>query len=66
MTVATIQVQLQDEVAEAYNASSEQTLDGFRRLIGFLIQEFVESTPDSLLSLMDEMSQEAESNGLEA
>lgn len=64
MTVANIQVHLQDDVAEAYNATSEQRRTGLSRLLGFLIQEFVESTPESLLSLMDEMSQEAETNGL--
>lgn len=64
MTVANIQVQLQDDVAKAYNATSEQRRTGLSRLLGFLIQEFVESTPESLLSLMDEMSQEAETNGL--
>lgn len=64
ITIATIQIPLKDEVAAAYNASSEQSLIGLRRLLGFLIQEFVESTPESLLSVMDELSQEAEANGL--
>lgn len=64
MTVATIQIQLDDRAAQLYEVVPETKRRRLRQLIGFMVQEFTESTPQSLLTLMDEMSQEAAANGL--
>lgn len=64
MALATITVQLDDRAAQIYHATSERKRIQLRKLISFLVQEFAESTPESLLALMDEMSNEAEAKGL--
>ena len=64
MTLATITVQLDDRAAQLYQLTPERKRIQLRKLIGFLVQEFAESTPESLLTLMDEMSSEAEAKGL--
>ncbi len=64
MTVATIQIQLDDRAAKLYEVVPEAKRRRLRQLIGFMVQEFMESTPQSLLTLMGEMSQEAAAKGL--
>lgn len=64
MGTATIDIQLDNDVVEAYYALSTDRQERLKRLFSFTLQEFVESTPESLLSLMDEMSREAAANGL--
>ncbi|MCA9872069.1 MAG: hypothetical protein H6659_04815 [Ardenticatenaceae bacterium] len=64
MGVATIRIQLDNKTARAYESSSQEQRERLQQLIGFMLQEFAESTPQSLLSLMDDMSQEAAAHGL--
>jgi hypothetical protein len=64
MSTATIDIQLDSDIVEAYYALPTDRQERLKRLLSFMLQEFVESTPQSLLSLMDEMSREAAANGL--
>jgi len=64
MPVASINIQLDDKSAQLYETTSEEKREQLRKLISFMVREFAESTPHSLLSLMDEMSREAEAKGL--
>lgn len=64
MTLATISIQVDDKAAQIYETVSESKRLRLRKLISFLVEEFAESTPEALLSLMDEMSDEAEAKGL--
>lgn len=64
MGVATIRIQLDNKIARAYESTSSEQRERLQQLIGFMLQEFAESTPQSLLSLMDDMSQEAAAHGL--
>lgn len=64
MSVAALEIQINNQVAQAYRAVSPESRERFQKLIALLVQEFTESTPRSLLSLMDEMGQEATKNGL--
>lgn len=64
MTIATIRVPLDDRTASAYQMTSPEKQALLRQMLGYFVQQFVDSTPESLFALMDEMSQEAELNGL--
>ncbi len=64
MGIATIRIQLDNKTARAYESSSQEQRERLQQLIGFMLQEFAESTPQSLLSLMDDISQEAAARGL--
>lgn len=64
MTVATIRVPLDDQTAYAYETTSPEKQALLNQMIGYLVQQFVDSTPESLFALMDEMSREAAANGL--
>ena len=64
MAFATISIQLNDRAAQLYEVAPEEKQQSLQQLISYLVQEFAESTPQSLLLLMNEMSREAESKGL--
>jgi hypothetical protein len=64
MGVATLHIQLNNKVVQAYQSSSPESREKLQKLIALLVQEFTESTPQSLLSLMEEMGQEAATKGL--
>ena len=64
MTIATIRIQVDDTAAQAFEAAPVEKREQLRHLIGYLIAHFAQSTPASLLALMDEMSQEAAGRGL--
>ena len=64
MTVATIRIQVDDTTAQVFAATPSEKREQLRRLIGYLIEQFAQSTPAALLALMDEMSQEAQDRGL--
>jgi hypothetical protein len=64
MSAATIQIQLDNKTAQAYQAAPEDRRERVQKLISVVLQEFTETTPHSLLSLMDEMSREAKTKGL--
>jgi hypothetical protein len=64
MGVATIRIQLDNKIVRAYESTSSEQRERLQQLIGFMLQEFATSTPQSLLSLIDDMSQEAAASGL--
>ncbi|MBP7962716.1 MAG: hypothetical protein KBG20_03095 [Caldilineaceae bacterium] len=64
MTIATLRVPLDDRTAYALQTTSPEKQALLHQMIGYLVQQFVDSTPESLFALMDEMSREAEINGL--
>ena len=64
MTIATIRIQVDDTAAQAFETTSAEKREQLRHLIGDLIEHFAQSTPASLLALMDEMSQDAAARGL--
>ena len=64
MSVTTISIQLDERAAEAYRDVPIERREWLRILINLLVQEFGKYSPQSLLALMDEMSQEAKANGL--
>jgi hypothetical protein len=64
MSVATIQVQVDDNIVKAYETAPEERRQQLQALFGTLLQDFAETTPRSLLSLMDDMSREAKARGL--
>ena len=64
MTIATIELEVDDSAAQAFAATPAEKREQLRHLIAYLIEHFAQSTPAALLSLMDEMSKEAEDRGL--
>jgi hypothetical protein len=64
MTTVTLNIQLDDKVKQAYQATSEERRASLQKLIARMLQEFAESRPESLLTIMDEMSREAQAKGL--
>jgi len=64
MTIATLRVPLDDRTALALQTTSPEKQALLHQMIGYLVQQFVDSTPESLLALMDEMGGEAKANGL--
>jgi hypothetical protein len=64
MSVATIQIQLDNKTAQAYQSTPEDRRERLQKLISVMLREFTETTPHSLLLLMDDMSREAKARGL--
>ena len=64
MTVATIRIQLDDRTVQLFAAAPADRRAQLSLLIGDLIEQFAGSTPAALFALMDEMSREADQNGL--
>ena len=64
MTVATIRIQLDDRTAQLLDAASADRRAQLNLLIRSLIEQFAEGTPAALFTLMDEMSREANQNGM--
>lgn len=64
MTTVTLNIQLDDKVKQAYQAQPADRQARLQKLVARMLQEFAESTPESLLTIMDQMSQEAEVNKL--
>jgi len=64
MTIATLRVPLDDRTAQALQTTSLEKQALLYQMIGYLVQQFVDSTPESLFALMDDMSREAKANGL--
>lgn len=64
MTTATIRVQIDDRAAHLFATAPANRRAQLSLLIGDLIEQFAESIPTALLSLMDEMSREARQNGM--
>lgn len=64
MTIATLRVPLDDRTALALQTTPIEKKALLNQMIGYLVQQFVDSTPESLFALMDDMSREAKANGL--
>ncbi len=64
MNETAINIQLDEKTAEAYQRVSADKREQLRMLIGLFVQEFAQYSPQSLLKMMDEMSREAQANGL--
>lgn len=64
MTIATLRVPLDDRTALALQTTPSEKKALLNQMIGYLVQQFVDSTPESLFALMDDMSREAKANGL--
>jgi hypothetical protein len=64
MSVAMINIQLDEDAARIYTQASEEKQKKLRLLMSLWLREFEE--PTSLSSLMDEISKNAEERGLTA
>ena len=63
MTVATINIQLDDDAAQIYTTASEEDRKKIQLLLSFWLREFdLPSIP--LTALMDEISEKAQQRGL--
>jgi hypothetical protein len=64
MGVTTISIPLEAQAAEAYRLAPLEKREWLEMLVNLLVREFVKYSPQSLLALMNEMSREAQANGL--
>lgn len=64
MTIVTLNIQLDDKVKQAYQSQPAERRERLQKLVARMLQEFAESSPESLLAIMDEISQEAQANKL--
>ena len=64
MSISTLQIPVNNKVVQAYQSFPPERQEKLQKLIALLVQEFTESTPQSVLSLMEEMGQEATRKGL--
>jgi hypothetical protein len=64
MTTATIRVQIDNRLAQLFASAPADRRAQLGLLISDLIEQFAASTPTSLFALMDEMSREADRNGM--
>jgi len=64
MSITTISIPLDELAAEAYAHAPTERREWLHMLINLLVQEFANYSPQSLLALMDDISQEAKLNGL--
>ncbi|MCA9980178.1 MAG: hypothetical protein KDD89_05080 [Anaerolineales bacterium] len=65
MSETTLPIPVTPQIAQAYYSAPSSRQAQMQTLIALLLQEFVESTAQSLFTLMDEMSREAAENGLD-
>lgn len=63
MTVATIEIELDERTADVYTNASQNAREKLRVLLSIWLQEFEDETSD-LGQLMDEISENAVSRGL--
>ena len=64
MSVTTISIQLDEPAAAVYRHAPVERREWLRMLINSLVQGYAHYSPQSLLAVMDEISQEAKANGL--
>lgn len=64
MSATTISIELDEQAAAAYRHAPIEQREWLRMLVNLLVQEFAKFSPQSLLAVMDEMSQEAKASGL--
>jgi hypothetical protein len=64
MSISTISIPLAGTAAEAYRLAPLEKREWLEMLVNLLVKEFAKYSPQSLLALMDEMSQEARSKGM--
>lgn len=63
MNSTTISIPLDDEASQIYTSVSLEQQQKLQRLVNLLVRE-IESQPDTLLALMDDISIKAEAQGL--
>lgn len=63
MTVATIEIEVEERAAQVYNNASPDAQEKLRALLSVWLLEFAEVTPD-LGMLMDQISDNAADRGL--
>lgn len=63
MALATINIQLDDDAAQIYSATSEENRKKIQLLLSFWLREF-DMPSVSLTQFMDEISEKAEGRGL--
>ncbi len=63
MTVAAIDLQLDEDAVQLFNTASAEDQQKLRVLLSFWLREFILS-PTPLTTLMDEISDKAQSRGL--
>ena len=64
MSVATISIPLEGKAAEAYRLAPLEKREWLEALVNLLVREFAKYSPQSLLTVMNEMSREAQAKGL--
>ena len=64
MGITTISIPLEGQAAEIYRLASLEKREWLEMLVNLLVSECAQHSPQSLLALMDEISCEAQSNGL--
>lgn len=64
MTTATLTIPLDDRTASVLKLASPDQRQQLQTLISYLVRQYAESTPESLISLMGEIGREARDNGL--
>jgi hypothetical protein len=64
MSVATISIPLDNRIVQAYNRAPRERQERLQKLIAVMVEQFADSSPQSLFTLMDEMSDEAARKGL--
>ncbi len=66
MSVTTMSIPLEGKAAEAYQLVPLEKREWLEMLVNLVVREFAQYSPQSLLALMNEMSREAQANGLTA
>lgn len=66
MSVTTMSIPLEGKAAEVYRLVPLEKREWLEMLVNLVVREFAQYSPQSLLALMNEMSREAQANGLTA
>lgn len=64
MSVTTISIPLEGKAADVYRAAPLEKREWLEMLVNLIVGEFAKYSPQSLMTLMDEMSREARNNDL--
>ncbi len=63
MTLATIEIQVDERAARVYTEASEEEKEKLQSLLSLWLQELEDASPD-LMAVMDEIGQRARERGL--
>jgi len=64
MTLATLTIPLDERTAQTLDQAPRGQREQLQSLFSYLARQYAESTPESLIALMEEIGQEARANGL--